>query len=201
MKTQADLHHTIPEYHTKRLILRGVTLADVPSYKKHFVDYEVIRNLSGAVPWPYPENGVESFLEDVILPHQGVDRWTWGIFLKSNPVEMIGGVDLWREGRPEHRGFWLGRQFWNKGYMTEAMYPIIDYAFHKLGFNALIFANAVGNIASRRIKEKTGCELIDLRPGSFVNPAFTEQEIWRLTPEAWENHKLLYPPDCDLNNG
>ena len=65
----------IPEFVTKRLLLRGVGLNDVPSYTRHFVDYEVIRNLAGAVPWPYPENGVRDFVADVILPNQGTDRW------------------------------------------------------------------------------------------------------------------------------
>lgn len=170
-------------------------LADVPSYNKYFVDYEVIRNLARAIPWPYPEDGVESFLKEVILPNQGNDRWMWGIFLKTNPQELIGVVDLWKEGRPEHRGFWLGRKFWNKGYMTEAMYPVIDFAFHNLGFKELIFANAVGNIASKRIKEKTGCELLEVQSGAFVDPTLTEQELWRLTVGNWEKHKQLHQAD------
>lgn len=183
----------IPEFQTQRLILRGVTLQDAPSYTKHFVDYEVIRKLSRTAPWPYPENGVEEYLKNVILPVQGIDRWTWGIFLLDQPEIIIGCVDLWRNGTPENRGFWLGKKFWNKGIMTEAVYPVIDFAFNKIGFNHLIFSNAAGNIGSRKIKEKTGSELIDIRPAQFVDPAFTEQEIWKLSLENWNKHKLSNP--------
>ena len=75
--------------------------------------------------------------------------------------------------------------------MTEAVFPVMDFAFESLGFNELIFSNAVGNLASRRIKEKTGCQLIEVRPAKFVDPKYTKQEIWRLTAEKWKKHKLI----------
>lgn len=83
---------TTPEFATKRLLLRGVSPNDVDSYTKHFVDYEVIRNLAAKVPWPYPENGVADYIRDVILPLQGVSRWDWGLFAQEAPSEMI---DAW----------------------------------------------------------------------------------------------------------
>lgn len=177
---------TLPEFKTERLILRGVTQADIPFYQKYFSDYEVINHLSAAVPWPFPENGVQDFLDKFIFPHQGDTQWLWGIFEKQNPSELIGVVHLWREGRPENRGFWLGRPFWGKGYMTEAVEPVMNYAFNELGFEKLIFANAVGNEKSRRVKEKTGARLIDVRPAKFVNPKYTEHEIWELTKSEWQ---------------
>ena len=126
-----------PIFETKRLILRQVQLSDLTSYEKHFIDYEVIQHLSGAVPWPYPADGVKTYLETVIIPQQGKDRWTWGIFLKEKQDELIGCVDLWRQGRPEHRGFWLGKKFWGQGFMTEAVEPIMDFAFDHLNFEKL----------------------------------------------------------------
>lgn len=180
---------TVPTFETERLILRGVQISDEPSYKKHFVDYEVVSQLAAAVPWPYPEDGIREYIEQVILPVQGKDRWYWAMFLKSNPEEMIGGVDLWRDGKPENRGFWLGRKFWNQGLMTEAVEPIIDYAFTELGFEKLIFSNALGNIRSRRIKEKTGARLIGTRPAQFVSSDYVEAETWELTKSEWYVHK------------
>ncbi|MCB0367925.1 MAG: GNAT family N-acetyltransferase [Bdellovibrionales bacterium] len=100
-------NNRIPEFQTERLTLKEVSLKYIDSYEKNFIDYEVIRYLSTAVPWPYPKDGVRDFLTSVILPQQGKDRWTWGIFLNDNPDELIGVVDLWRKGCPENRGFWL----------------------------------------------------------------------------------------------
>lgn len=171
--------------HTNRLLLKPVTLDDVPSYAKYFVDYEVIRHLSASVPWPYPEDGVLDYFENVLLPEQGDGRWTWGLRLRDNPKEVIGCIDLWREGIPEHRGFWLGKLFWGQGLMTEAADAVTYFAFTELQFEKLVFSNAVGNKRSRRIKEKAGAQFKGLRPCRFVDPTLVEAENWVLEKEDW----------------
>ena len=176
---------TIPEFHTKRLLLKGISIDDADSYEKNFVDYDVIRFLSRQVPWPYPSGGVRTYLEHVILPFQGLSRWTWGIFRLEHPKDVIGCVDLWRKGIPEHRGFWLAKKYWGQGYMLEAVHPITEYAFTSLNFQKLIFSNAVANIASRRIKEKMGARFLGRRPSQFVDPTCTEGELWEILKEDW----------------
>lgn len=180
---------SLPFFKTERLILRGVTHENIPSYEKYFIDYEVIGHLSAAVPWPYPKNGVLEFLEKFIFPNQGKNQWFWGIFLKEKPNDLIGAVHLWREGHPENRGFWLGKPFWGRGYMTEAVVPVMNYAFDELGFEKLVFANAKGNSKSRRIKEKTGAKLVCIRPAKYADPKYTEQEVWELKKEDWKRLK------------
>jgi len=172
-------------FNTERLLLRPITEDDIPAYETHFVDYEVIRHLSGKIPWPYPANGVHEWVTSHVLPQQGNNRWFWGVFLLSNPEEMIGGVELWRPGTPEHRGFWLGRAHWGRGYMTEAVTRIMDFAFTEAGYDELVFSNAVGNKRSSRIKDKTGAKLVRTEPCEFVDPQYTLREIWVLSKEDW----------------
>ena len=184
-----------PTFRTERLILKKVSLNDAPSYAEHFVDYEIIRNLAAEVPWPYPKDGVVDYLKNNIIPKQGKGYWNWGIFLKTNPNELIGFIDLWEEPKPDNRAFWLGRKFWGQGSMTEAMTPILDFAFETLEFKSLIFGNAKGNDRSRRIKEKTGCEFIGVEPAKFVDPELTEHELWRLTAAHWRKYKATQKLD------
>lgn len=181
----------LPTLKTQRLLLHPISLDYCSDYAKYFVDYEVIRHLSSAVPWPYPTDGVSDFLRAVILPPQGKDRWTWGLFLQDNPNELIGCIDLWKKGCPENRGFWLGRPFWGKGLMTEAVARVTDFAFNELGFDRLIFSNALGNMRSRRIKEKTGARFLGTRPAKFVDPAITEAETWELTKGDWKKFSAI----------
>ncbi len=184
----------LPVLETERLVLREVTVADVTDYAKHFVDYEVVRYLSTVVPWPLDGNSVREFLETQVMPEQGISRWMWGLHLKEAPSGVIGAIDLWREGRPAHRGFWLARKFWRQGLMTEAVEPVMDYAFDVLGFERLVFSNAVGNVASRRVKEKTGARFLRIEPARHVDPSLTQREIWELTREEWQRHRCP-PPD------
>src|SRR5687768_9806989 len=117
MESEAE---SLPKLETPRLILQAVTHEDIPAYEKHFIDYEVILHLAAVVRWPYPKNGLRDFLDNFIFPLQCKDLWLWVIFEHHNPSELIGVVHLWRNGKPENRGFWLARKHWGKGYMTEA---------------------------------------------------------------------------------
>mgnify|MGYP001548980220 CR=1 FL=1 len=178
----------IPTFETERLIIRPVIEADLPSFQKNFNHYEVIRHLVATVPWPYPEDGVRTRWEG-LQPKLGKTHWQWGIFLKTQPQELIGAIDLWREGSPENRGFWITPAHQRKGLMSEAIISINDFAFNDLRFEKLIFNNAVGNTASRRIKEKTGARFVRREPCSFVDPNVTEHEIWELRAEDWRTFK------------
>jgi len=90
----------VPQFRTQRLLLKAISMEHCESYARHFVDYEVIRHLSSAVPWPYPEDGVREYVKKDIIPNQGNGRWDWGLFLKSNPDELIGSIGLWHPGVP-----------------------------------------------------------------------------------------------------
>ncbi len=176
---------TVPVLETDRLILKPISLEDAESYQENFNDYEVLKYLSFRVPWPYPDNGAEEFICNFVIPNQGVTRWSWGIRLKSNPQEIVGAVELFVPGIPENRGFWLGKKYWNQGYMTEAVKPVMDFAFHELNLPELTFANAKLNNRSRRVKEKTGATLVEIRQSKYVDPGIKECEYWRLKREDW----------------
>lgn len=183
-----EIPMNVPVFETHRLILRGVDITDAPSYQKNFAHFDIIQYLSFRVPWPYPENGAELFIKDLVLPHQGIDRWTWGIFLKENPAELIGMVELFNPGIPENRGFWLAKPHWGRGLMTEATKPVMDFAFTTLGLDSVILSNAVQNNRSRRIREKAGASFLKTRPARFANPKITLTEDWLLTKQAWINN-------------
>ena len=193
------MRYPTPLIHTERLVLEPLTLDHVArGYQKNFADYRVIRHLSAAVPWPYPEDGVTLFLEHVVMPGQGETRWDWAICLKSCPDEIIGSVGIWRPGSPENRGFWLAHDHWGKGLMAEATFATTCAAFQLLDFEQLVLSNALGNERSRRVKARIGAELMGTAPASFVDPAYTEHELWRLRKDTWQEYLTRSPMSCEL---
>lgn len=180
---------TIPTFETQRLILRGVLESDAEEYARHFINYEVIRHLAAGVPWPYPDDGIMTYIKDQILPFQGDSKWVWAITFKESPDTLIGVVELLSGEYPFNRGFWLGEQFWGKGIMMEAVEPVTDFAFQTLGFKVLTFANAAGNIRSARIKEKSGARFVRRESAKFVDPNLLERDVFELTPQDWLGRK------------
>ena len=176
---------TIPQFDTERLLIRGVCLEDASSYEANFATYDVVQFLSNRVPWPYPKGSLRTFLQEVVLPEQGQERWLWVLLPKENPKEVIGAVELWREGKPEHRGFWLTKRYWGQGLMREALIPIMNYAFATLEFSSMVFSNAVQNTRSRGIKEKMGARYLGTKPAQFVDPQCSQTELWEISAQEW----------------
>ena len=54
------------------------------------------------------------------------------------------------------QGYWLGKDYWNKGYATEAVKAVIGYGFEKLRLNRIYAGHFTKNPASGRVMQKTG---------------------------------------------
>jgi ribosomal-protein-alanine N-acetyltransferase len=174
-----------PTLETPRLILRPLALEDAPTVQRRFPQWEVVRWLNARIPWPYPADaGLTNTRQSVAEAKRG-EKLLWAITLRSDPAELIGRIDLWRnDGERDNRGFWLDPEFWGLGLMTEAAERVTEFAFVELGWPRLWLTNAEANIGSHRIKEKQGAELIERTPNAYVSGPGV-REVWLLTREAW----------------
>ncbi len=170
-----------PTFQTERLLLRPLTVDDAPEVQKQFERFEVVRYLSKAVPWPYPPDGAQFFLDQVLSPNveAGQER-AWAITLRG---QLIGAINISAEG-DENRGFWLAPEYWGQGFMTEASQRVTDYVMGELGWPQLVTGNTVCNEASSKIKKSQGFELISVFPKEFVC-GLMDYEQWQLTRRSW----------------
>jgi hypothetical protein len=69
-----------PTIQVPRLLLRPLALSDAPPILRHFNNWNIIRNLASVVPWPYPDDGAETFvrlqLEKIAAGAQQTKRGT-----------------------------------------------------------------------------------------------------------------------------
>jgi ribosomal-protein-alanine N-acetyltransferase len=178
-----------PTIHTARLILRPLALSDAPAIQRHFNNWNIIKNLAAVVPWPYPDDGAETFIKAQLEKiAAGEEIHQWALVLKAGDGQAIGNIHFRpRSDTPKgHRGFWLAEPCWNQGLMTEAIAAVNDFAFRTLGIESFHVCNVVSNVASRRVKQKTGAEFvghIELAHHSGE----TKSELWKVTRENWLN--------------
>lgn len=170
----------------KRLILRPLAITDAPAAQRHFNNWNIIKNMGAAVPWPYPDNGSEDFFKNNLLPRIAKgDAHAWAITLPGDP-ELKGLIEFRLvPGGDGDRGFWLAEHLWGQGLMSEAVAAVNDFVFDVLDIKAFIVTNADFNPASRAIKEKSGAELIEIVEKPGAGGAMRKTEIWRITREAW----------------
>src|SRR3569623_1220984 len=69
---------------------------------------------------------------------------------------VAGACSIMCEDDTPELGYWVGAPYWGKGYATEALLAVVDYAFSDLGHEALQAGARVTNPASRRVLEKSG---------------------------------------------
>lgn len=179
-----------PVLETDRLILRPITLDDAPAIQKYFNNWNIIKNLSMSAPWPYPDDGAESFIRDNVLPAvEKGDSIVWVITIKDHGDEAVGVLDYRADGRKEgNRGFWLAEPFWRRGYMTEAVTAMQDYIFLELGIEKMIVINVHTNEGSRRVKQKSGAKFIGIKEIEHRGGE-SKTEVWEITRESWANFR------------
>ena len=176
-----------PQLETERLILRPLALSDAPAIQRHFDNWNVIRQLSAVVPWPYPADGAETFVRAQLDKiSAGEELYHWVLALRGGDGEAVGNIHF----RPDadsakgNRGFWLAEPYWGRGLMTEAISAVNDFAFLTLGLDHFYVCNATTNEASRRVKQKTGAEFV----GFIELPHHggqSKSERWIVRREAW----------------
>ena len=181
-----------PTLQTARLILRPLSMSDAPAIQRHFNNWNIIQHLARVVPWPYPENGAETFIaQELERVASGQVIYNWMLVLRGADDEAIGNIRLrpWLDDPKGNRGFWLAERYWNQGLMTEAVTAVNDFAFRVLGVDVLHFCNAVTNEASRRVKQKTGAEFVGFIEIPHHNGQ-TRAEKWRVTRKNWLRRDL-----------
>ena len=173
-----------PTLQTARLWLRPLALADAAQVQPLFAQWEIVKQLSDKVPWPFPEDGVHTFYRDVALPQaERGEAWHWTLRLRTAPDQIIGAITL-QINDEINRGFWLGLPWHGQGLMSEACDRVTDYWFETLEFRRLRVPKAAANIASRRISLRQGMRLVATNESNYVSGRLPT-EIWELTAEEW----------------
>ncbi|MGY3485986.1 ribosomal-protein-alanine N-acetyltransferase [Bradyrhizobium sp. USDA 4011] len=176
-----------PRIETRRLILRPLALSDAAAIQRHFNNWNVIKTLATVVPWPYPEDGAESFIKrELDKIAAGEESYQWVLVLRAGDGEAIGNINFRprADGRKGNRGFWLAEPYWNQGLMTEAIAAVNDFAFLTLGLDHFHVCNAQSNVASRRVKQKTGAEFVGFVELPHHNGE-SRAKKWKVTRETW----------------
>ena len=102
--------------------------------------------------------------------------------------KCIGAIDLRME--PEHEkasfGYVLNRQYWNNGYMSEALTALLKLCFDKLKLNRIESTHYVGNEGSGRVMAKCGMEVEGMGKQEVkVKGVFYDVVHYGITRERW----------------
>lgn len=151
---------------TKRLILRDIKKSDAESIRKNINNLNVSRYLL-AVVYPYKKSDAEWWTNHCKEQQKQKPRtsYEFGIIIKPNN-RIVGGVGLNSINRKQKKadiGYWIAEPYWRKGYVSEAVKKLINFAFNKLSIEKIVIPTFVENKGSNALIKKIGGKLIRIK--------------------------------------
>jgi ribosomal-protein-alanine N-acetyltransferase len=145
--------------------------------------HELMNNASIAdntfyIPHPMTRPQADRWIKYYSDPSPKNGDTHWGIFQKAFPNSFLGMISLYdfNPNRTEAElGFWIGEPYWNRGYATEALAAVIEFAKNDLDLQHIFANHQLSNNASAAVLEKNGIKVT--RTEEQMNPK-TRQNEW-----------------------
>ncbi len=143
---------------TDRLLLRRFTLGDAEAmYRNWASDPEVTEFLT----WPpHADTSVtKEVLEQWVSSYRRKNYYQWAIVLKEHgnePIGSISAVHMNDDIAMVHIGYCLGKAWWRRGIMSEALKAVMDFFFDEVGANRIESRHDPRNPHSGMVMKKCG---------------------------------------------
>lgn len=126
------------------------------------------------------------FTESWFRAYDRSDRYSWAIQLKATG-EVIGrmfGMHPDDRVKQVELAYEMGKKWWNRGLMTEAVQEVLAFFFHNVGMNRVWAYHADGNPASGRVMQKCGMQYEGtLRQGCVCNKGTFDAVVYGVLAE------------------
>jgi RimJ/RimL family protein N-acetyltransferase len=171
---------------TDRLSLREFAADDWQDLNAYTSDPRVVQYMSFG---PTTAEQAQAYIDGCLARAQEQPRRVYELAVVVRAEErVIGNVTLELE-RGEQRNasfaYLLNRQYWGKGYMTEAMRAVFSFGFDQLGLHRLADWCDTRNAASARVMEKLGMRREGhLRETIWKDGAWHDEYLYAIL--AWE---------------
>ncbi len=186
-----DIFKNLPILETERLRLRKLSMRDAGDV----FAYASVPEVAEHVTWEYHRNISDSmhYLRFITQQYQDGIPSPWGIIHKELG-KLIGtiGYHVWSlpNGFGEV-GYALSKDFWNKGYTTEAFEEVIKFGFERLKLNRVEATCKLANTASEKVMLKCGLSYEGiLRKRLFAKSEYHDLKLYSLLRSEWEQNQL-----------
>ena len=186
MPSYADVH-----FETPRLTLRPFRHTDAADLYAIYSDPKVFRYLPIG-DWKNLDEAHQRIDRDIATMAAG-EYIRLAVEVRAD-VRVVGEVLLFRfdaESRRAELGYALARSAWGRGYASEALAPLVAYAFDALHLNRLDAVVDPRNTASAKVLARLGfMHEGTLRERYIVRGEKTDSAIYGLLRREWEARSI-----------
>jgi len=172
----------------ERLILRPYALSDAQRVYELCNNYNIYKS-TFTLPYPYPIESAlawiptheENFKKDKVYDFAITDKATGELYgaigLSNNQAHKNGEI-----------AYWIGEEYWDNGYATEAVKAVIDFAFTEKGYHKVWGRFFATNPSSGKVMEKVGM----IREGMLAEHIIKDGKFQDMIYYGIVNKKELY---------
>ncbi len=154
---------------TERLIIREMVPSDLDALCKILCDKEVMR---AAYENAFSVEEAKDWMNRHFRRYAEYGFGLWAVVLKETN-EMIGQCGLtmqsWRERELLEIGYLFQKEYWHKGYATEAAVACKEYAFSVLNASSVYSMVRANLITSQNVAVRNGMKVVDSLTKNFRN--------------------------------
>ncbi len=149
-------HPGTAEIRTERLVLRQFRENDLDDVYENYGSDPLVNRWISFAPYADRESAAR-FLQMHIENYQNdPDFYGWAVTLDDTVIGSIGLFHIDEDSDSMEIGYSIGSRWWSKGYATEAVSAVINYAFEKIEVHRIYATHHIENTASGRVMEKSG---------------------------------------------
>ena len=142
------------KWHTKRLLIRPYEQEDSEAVFKVIND-KSIYEMTLHIPYPYPKEQVAVWIYFTQKNRLYQKGYECGIFdLEGQYIGNIGLVNIDYKNKKAEITYFIGKAYRKKGYATEALERMLEYAFIELTLERVSGCAMCHNVASIKVMEK-----------------------------------------------
>lgn len=168
---------------TQRLSLRPWRETDHDAFKALAADPEMMRYVSGGVPWS--QAAVDAFFERQARNLRERGYCVGAVTLRGH-ADVIGvaGVQPQLLAGDDELAWWIGREWQQRGFATEIGAACLRYGLDVLGRRRIVAIADPRNLASLRVMEKIGMRYLDTVSAQTLESRYPDEPVARYVSVA-----------------
>lgn len=176
-------HKGTQTLYTERLVLRRITPQDAEMVYIWMGDPEVCKYER----WnPHPNSGYSCGYIMEVFNYELQNTYQWGIEFENKLIGSVSIVGVDDFDQKAVLGYCIARDYWSKGYTTEAVKAVLQYMFEEIEMNRIEASHSINNKASGRVLEKVGMQFEGLaKEYYFCSMGFQDSNLYAITKKQY----------------
>ncbi len=160
----------LPVLKTQNLLLNRPTENDLEDFLVHINSAEDFSKNLFNIAFPYTKEEAKNWLKICDEGYETGNAYRFAI-REIEVGKLIGiiAIHMNKDHQKGELGYWLGKNFWGKGYLTESVKEILKFGFQELQLNKIFATHFLHNPASEKVMQKAGMKLEGLQKQEYFH--------------------------------